>query len=576
MQRDGDSTERDAEIERLKAEIETLRLERRSVADANARAAMKLVELVEQRRTESEERERRLRSALEEAETASRQKDLFLAKVSHELRTPLNGVIGMTTLLLDGELSAVQRECAESALISARNLLELIQDILDLSKLTAAQLELDDQEFDVWRVVEEVVRSSGPRAHARGLEIGVTIDPDVPRTIRGDSVRLRQVISNLCANAIKFTNDGEVWVHVRPLVAADSRLWLRVDVVDTGCGIPQASFPKLFRAFSQVDDSMQRRHDGTGLGLAISQGIVALMGGRFDIDSEVGVGSRFSFEWPVEGAEPVLDPTPRGEKIALVVAASSMTERTLDPHLERVGARIVHLADLDALERLLGASSRAPDWVLVELGRSFVRDAAFAERCARIAARTKLAILAPIEAEASNGPTRWTVFTLPLCPSRVRAWLHGEAPPVGEANAISGARAALAERLRDGVRVLLVEDNPVNQRVAKGMLQRLGCRIDVADNGEEAVQLFHRERYSVVLMDCQMPVLDGLAAARRIRAIEERRASPRVPIVALTAQAMAGDRERCLEAGMDDYLAKPFDPLELARILRRWAPADAA
>lgn len=576
MQRDGDNAERDAEIERLLAQIETLKLERRSVADANARAAMKLVELVEQRRTESEERERRLRGALEEAETASRQKDLFLAKVSHELRTPLNGVIGMTTLLLDGELSTVQRECAESALISARNLLELIQDILDFSKLTAAQLELDVQEFDVWRVAEEVVRSLGPRAHARGLEIGVTIDPDVPRRIRGDSVRLRQVISNLCANAIKFTNEGEVWVHVRSLLAADSRLWLRVDVVDTGCGIPQASFPKLFRAFSQVDDSMQRRHDGTGLGLAISQGIVALMGGRFDIDSEVGVGSRFSFEWPVEGAVQAPAPTPRGERIALVVAASSMTERTLDPHLERVGARIVHLSDLDALERLIGASARAPDWVLVELGPDFVRDAALDERCARIAGRTKLAILAPIETEASHQTTRWTVFTLPLCPSRVSAWLHGEAAPVGEANAISGARAALAERLRDGLRVLLVEDNPVNQRVAKGMLQRLGCRIDVADNGEEAIQLFHRERYSVVLMDCQMPVLDGLTAARRIRAIEERRSSPRVPIVALTAQAMSGDRERCLEAGMDDYLAKPFDPLELARILRRWAPADAA
>jgi len=570
-----------AEIERLRAEIETLKFERRSVADANVRAAAKLVELSEQRRVESEEREHRLQTALQAAEAASHQKDVFLAKVSHELRTPLNGVIGMTTLLLDGALTASQRECAESSLASAQNLLELIQDILDYSKLAATKMALEESEFDLWRIAEEVVRGLSPKAHARGLFIGIALDPAVPRRIKGDALRLRQVLANLVGNAIKFTDDGEVFVRVRAVEGDAESALIRIEVIDTGCGIPRSDFSKLFRAFSQVDDSIRRRHDGTGLGLAISQNIVALMGGDLEVDSEVGIGSRFHFEWRAEVCEPAEPKEQPTGRVALVVNACSMTQRTLDAHFEHVGVRVVHLKSLDALELTLAATKRAPDWVLVEVGEGAhrVRDAALERRCEELSKRTRLAFLEPIDASApANVVEHLTSLKLPLSPTRLAAWIAGGSLDPVEASSIAKARIALdVDSHRGDLRVLLVEDNRVNQRVAVGLLERLGCEVDVACDGEEAVQKQAAKEYDVVLMDCQMPGVDGFAATRRIRENESRvQAATHTPIIALTAQAMSGDRDRCMESGMDDYLTKPIDPLELAHKLRRWSGVDEA
>ncbi len=568
------------EITRLRAQIAALESERRGVADANVRAAMKLVELSEQRRVEYEEREQRLQTALRAAETASQQKDAFMAKVSHELRTPLNGVIGMTTLLLDSPLTAAQKECAESSLASARNLLELIQDILDFSKLAAAEIALESREFDLWRLCEEVVRALSPRAHARDLAIGVAIAPSTPRRILGDAARLRQVLANLLANAVKFTDEGEVLLRVRALDADERFANLRIEVIDTGCGIPRAEQHRLFRAFSQVDDSLRRRHDGTGLGLAISQGIVAMMGGDIQVDSEVGIGSRFHFDWRAEIREEAADAARAGERVALVVGASSMTERTLDAHLEHAGARIVKLANLDSLEIALAASASNPDWVLIEAGGGSqgARSADFDARCTAVAARSPLALLEPLDSGATLAAPGVTTLKLPLCPTHVTAWLQGQPLPSHDASSIAEARATLVDDTRGAeLRVLLVEDNRVNQRVAKSMLRRLGCQVDLASDGEEAVAMQAKGDYDVVLMDCQMPVVDGLTATRRIRENEAREPrSRRTPIIALTAQAMSGDRERCIETGMDDYLSKPIDPLELARALRRWSTTTPA
>ena len=568
-----------AEIDRLRAQVAALESERRGVADANVRAAMKLVELSEQRRIESEEREHRLQAALQAAETASQQKDVFMAKVSHELRTPLNGVIGMTTLLLDSTLTTTQREYAESSLSSARNLLELIQDVLDFSKMAAAEIALEASELELWRLAEDVVRAMSPRAHARGLAIGVAIAPNTPPRILGDALRLRQVLTNLLGNAVKFTDEGEVLLRMSALECDEQFAKIRVEVIDTGCGIPRAEQHRLFRAFTQVDDSLRRRHDGTGLGLAISQGIVSMLGGDIQVDSEVGIGSRFHFEWRAEIREEAREAAPRDERVALVVNASSMTDRTLDAHLTHAGARIVKLANLDSLEIALAGSVRPPDWVFIEVGHGphVARDQAFEDRCAEIAARAPLAVLEPIECDASPATPGVATLKLPLCPTHVTAWLAGEPLPSHDGSSIAEARAALAPESRDGeLRVLLVEDNRVNQQVAKGMLRRLGCAVDLASDGEQAVQMQTRGHYDIVLMDCQMPDVDGLTATARIRESESREPHQRrTPIIALTAQAMIGDRQRCIDAGMDDYLSKPIDPLELARTLRRWSPAPA-
>lgn len=568
-----------AQIAQLRARIATLEAERRSVADANVRAAMQLVELSEQRRLESEEREQRLQNALQAAEAASRQKDVFLAKFSHELRTPLNGVIGMTTILLDTPLTTTQREYAESSLSSARHLLALIEEILDFSRMSAAELTLDAKELDLWRLAEDAVRSLSPRAHARGLAIGVVIDPNTPTRILGDAVRLRQVLANLLGNAVKFTDEGEVLLRLSARDCDERYATLRVDVIDTGCGIRREEQHRLFRAFSQVDESIRRRHDGAGLGLAISQGIVSMLGGDIQVESEVGVGSRFHFEWRAEIREEPRVAAPQEGRVALVVNASSMTERTLDAHLKHAGARIVKLASLDSLEFALAGGTFKPDWVFIEVGggQQVERDPTFEARCAEIAASTSLAVLEPIECDVSSAAAGVTTFKLPLCPTQVAAWLWGEPPPALKLGSIEDARSALGAAPRaDELRVLLVEDNRVNQTVASNMLRRLGCSVDVASDGEEAVQMQARRTYDVVLMDCQMPNVDGMTATARIREIEAHQAGQRrVPIIALTAQAMNGDRQRCIEAGMDDYLSKPIEPVELARALARWGSTSS-
>ena len=570
-----------AEIERLQAEVAALTAERRNVATANVRAAAQLVELSEQRRAEAEERERALKAALEAAEGASREKDVFLAKVSHELRTPLNGVIGMTTLLLDTPLSLAQSECAESALTSARNLLELIQDILDVSKIEASRLELESSEFDLWQTAEEVLRALAPRARSKRIDLSLAITPSTPRYVMGDAMRFRQVVANLCSNAVKFTDIGEVRMLVDVVRTTGGHATLRVEVTDTGCGIPEFALPKLFRPFSQVDDSMRRRHDGTGLGLAISQSIVRLMGGELCVHSVLGAGSSFHFEWTTAVCGPAPEPPAAVERIAYVVNASPMTRRVLEPHVRRAGAEIVALAGLDELEETLTASGTEPEWVFVQVGEGQLCEPGeeLARRCSALPCASRVAILTPFD-EGIDVPDfdAVAVLSLPLSPSRVVDWLAGRCPVHGKSSTLKAARAVLEAGGRNTVRrVLLVEDNRVNQRVASGMLRRLGCEVATAEDGAEALAQLAARTFDLVLMDGQMPHVDGFEATRRFRDLEHTTSVPRrTPIVALTAQAMTGDRERCLAAGMDDYLSKPIDPRELSRVLQRWVSTVAS
>lgn len=569
-----------AEIRRLEAEIAVLRAEHESVADANVRAALHMVEVSEQRRVEAEERETHIQLALQIAESAARHRGEFLAKVSHELRTPLNGMIGMTTLLLDTQLSPAQREYAEISLAAANNLLDLIRDILDFSKLEASTLTLEATEFDLWNVAEDVVRILVPKCSSRGLSIQIDIDPRTPRRVIGDPTRLRQVLTNLVGNAVKFTDAGEVSLSLEARQTSADRTRLHVAVRDTGCGISPESFPRLFQAFSQVDNSLSRRHDGTGLGLVISDSLVRLMGGKIDVESELGQGSRFFFDVELATvAGPIGGVTlPRSVALATIDAR---TKAVLVSHLAALGVEVLTFDGLDAL--LAQRTAPTFDCLFVEAdggSRQHLSERLQLLRSSR-ASPTRIVVLSPIDClEWVGAIPDVTVLALPIAPSRIFGCMTTR---VAEERPQDSLLAAIenASNQHDAraIEVLLVEDNAVNRKVAARMLARLGCRVDLAVDGLEALECAADKRYDLILMDCQMPNLDGYEATRRLRERELKSGLPvRVPIIALTAQAMHGDRERCLAVGMDDYLSKPFEPAGLARVLERWGPdhLDAA
>jgi signal transduction histidine kinase/CheY-like chemotaxis protein/HPt (histidine-containing phosphotransfer) domain-containing protein len=525
--------------------------------------------------------EAELTRAKQAAESAVMAKGEFLATMSHEIRTPLNGIIPMLDLLSTSKLGLDQQEILKTAIASAQQLLRIVDDILDYSKLEADRLELETTGFNLRELLSSVITLMERSAEAKNLRLHLNIDSAVRLPVRGDPVRLRQILSNLVSNAIKFTERGNVSVNIKRMGETATQHLLRFEVQDTGIGIDTATQDKLFQAFSQADASTTRLYGGTGLGLVISQRIVSLMGGKIGVQSHPGQGSTFWFEIPqlkVQGDMPAQQGDLHGGRVLLITTDARLRMR-LTMLLPNWGLRVTSVENThDALERLRQAHTQGEPWIFsvvladlasirstaVSLARNMERKQQYGD--------VRLVYMRGDDVTSLELPVTATLIPRNAEDVDLRAALSASGVAWGQQDRHPAPAAQAPKTEPSGKpRILLVEDNPVNLMVAQRLLQVLGAECDTAGNGQAGLEKLDQASYDLVLMDCQMPVLDGYSATRRWRELEqERKATRRLPIVAMTANAMAGDRQKCLDAGMDDYLAKPVTRVELEQCIARW------